>query len=141
MHYRQQQEIARDLRKSPTPAEKVLWQRLRKKAICNQKFLRQVVMRYEVESNRSGFFIVDFFCPEQNMVIEVDGDIHQRQEKYDRARDHKLKNLGCLVLRFTNDEIFFNMDNVIQTITNHLTQPPDPLPWREGEPEKFYHKS
>jgi very-short-patch-repair endonuclease len=114
MHYKEQQEIARNLRKTPTPTEKVLWQRLRKRAICNQKFLRQVIMRFEVEANRSGFFIVDFFCPEWNLVIEVDGNVHSHQVNYDSAREKILENIGCQVLRFSNDDIFFNIDNVIQ---------------------------
>lgn len=71
-------ELARELRKKPTPAEKKLWQEVRKRQLNNCKFLRQYPIIYsEKQRGKFNFFIADFYCAEKNLVIELDGRIHR----------------------------------------------------------------
>lgn len=104
---------AKTMRKEPTEAEKALWNRLKNKQIRNKIFTRQkVILGY----------IVDFYCANPRLVIEVDGSHHREPEqaKYDKHRDIALNNVGMYVLRFSNDEVLHHMDSVIQRIEKHL---------------------
>jgi very-short-patch-repair endonuclease len=100
---------AKELRFSMTPAEKLLWVRINKRQINNLQFRRQhPIYRY----------IADFYCHKAQLVIEVDGDIHRIDEiqERDEGRDYFMNELGLEVLRFTNNEIFENIDEVVQEI-------------------------
>ena len=101
--------MARDLRKNMTPAEKILWNELRRKSIGGIKFRRQHPI------NR---FIVDFFCYEAMLVIEVDGGIHLNldQKERDEMRTFILNEFGIKVIRFTNEEIIENIESVLERI-------------------------
>jgi very-short-patch-repair endonuclease len=107
--------FARRLRNGATPAERVLWRELRKNQIGGFRFRRQVAL--------SGF-IADFACYEARLVIEVDGATHSAAEEIecDAARDAKLKANGNIVLRFTNDEVFHNIEGVLETIRLKLNE-------------------
>jgi very-short-patch-repair endonuclease len=107
--------VARRLRGAPTSAERVLWRELRKKQIGAFRFRRQVVL--------CGF-IVDFACYEARLVIEVDGATHSTPQEIERdaARDARLRMAGNAVLRFTNDELFSNIDGVLETIRLRLNE-------------------
>ncbi|MCS6937071.1 MAG: DUF559 domain-containing protein [Candidatus Bipolaricaulota bacterium] len=97
---------ARQLRRSLTPAEAKLWRRLR----CRRssfKFRRQHPL---------GPFIVDFYCPSAKIVIEIDGDSHALQERYDRERTDWLNARGYRVLRFDNRDVLQNIDGVLTQI-------------------------
>jgi very-short-patch-repair endonuclease len=114
--------LARELRINPTEAEQLLWQRLRKNQLF-VKFRRQ----HAIER-----FIVDFYCHEFSLIIEIDGDIHQYQKEEDNLRQEFLEASGFKVIRFSNDEVMKNIDEVIEKIKRELT-PPLPLPAsREG---------
>ncbi len=98
---------ARELRQPQTPAEAQLWQRLRRKQMNGYYFRRQ---------HPIGNFIVDFYCAEARLIIEVDGDIHAFQEMYDANRTDWLENHGYRVIRFTNAEIFHQLEAVLEHI-------------------------
>jgi len=85
--------FARQLRKDMTDAEKLLWARLRRRALEGLRFRRQ---------HPIGPYIVDFFCAEAGLIIELDGQIHSSQERseHDRLRDAALRDHGLRVLRF-----------------------------------------
>jgi very-short-patch-repair endonuclease len=104
---------ARDLRKNMTLPEKILWSRLRSKKIKGYKFRRQ----YPVYD-----YIVDFYCDEFKLIVEVDGDIHNIAEnkEYDDKREHILKINGYQILRFTNYEIETNVNSVTQRIRTFI---------------------
>src|SRR5213075_2307472 len=87
-------ELAKDLRKNMTEAEKILWMHLRER-ISSLKFRRQ---------HPIGIYIADFYCHKIKLIIEVDGEIHDEPEtkKYDEKREKDLKELGYLIIRFTN---------------------------------------
>jgi very-short-patch-repair endonuclease len=98
--------VARSLRRSPTSAERRLWQGLRRNQLAGFLFRRQVAL---------GGFIVDFASFDARLVIEVDGATHSTDEEIarDRARLAAVAAQGFAVLRFTNDEVFHNLGGVI----------------------------
>lgn len=100
--------LARKLRKSMTPGEVLLWQRLRKRALGYQ-FHRQVPI-YE--------YIVDLFCHELMLAIEIDGKYHKHPEVSvaDLERQQELEDLGISFLRFEEMEVRLNVEQTIQTI-------------------------
>ena len=112
-------------------AEVILWQHLRDRQIVGKKFRRQVGI---------GPFIVDFYCPEMRIVIEIDGDSHfidNTQEK-DRTRDLFLSSRGFRVLRFTNTEIYDNLEYIVEKIAALIentsrNSSPDPSSQGGGE--------
>lgn len=97
-------ERRRMLRKNQTRAEKILWEKLRRKNFgC--RFLRQFGI---------GFYIADFYCPHFKLVIEVDGGYHLKKEaqEYDAERTRIIKEFGISVLRFSNDQIMNDIEFV-----------------------------
>lgn len=105
---------ARELRREMTPAKRRLWQELRGHKLGNLHFRRQQVI---------AGFIVDFFCHAKDLVIEVDGEIHQAQNEYDKERDQVLGGMGLMVLRFTNQQVFENLSQVLKSIMEHCSTP------------------
>ena len=100
-------ESARRLRETPTTAEALLWKKLRKKRLGGLKFRRQHIIHA---------FIVDFYCPQAKLVIEVDGSVHYDQEEYDRERGKFLEDLGHEVIRFRNVQMEEEIDMVLAGI-------------------------
>jgi very-short-patch-repair endonuclease len=105
--------VARSLRRNATSAERRLWQGLRREQVADFRFRRQVVL---------GGFIADFACLEARMVIEVDGATHSTAHELarDAPRSAPLAAQGYDVLRFTNDDVFHNLDGVLETIDLRL---------------------
>lgn len=103
------------LRNNPTPAENILWERLRQNQL-GEKFRRQ----HPVKD-----FIVDFYCHKQKLIIEVDGSIHRIPEvaDLDKGREFELKELVLKIIRFTNEEIFNNLNDVIRQIKDEINPP------------------
>ena len=114
-------EIARELRKNPTASEKLLWKHLRKRQLQGYKLLRQKPFVHEQRENRRYFYIADFYCAELNLVIEVDGKIHNFQKEYDYQRDLVLNGLGLRVLRIKNEELV-DMDGVLERILEFMPE-------------------
>jgi poly(A) polymerase len=106
---------AREMRRKPTEAEDSLWQALRRKQLDGLVFRRQHPI------NR---FVVDFYCPAKNLVVEVDGAIHDQSREMDRARQEFLESLGLHVLRFSNDAVLHNSDAVLNRIRAAATDIP-----------------
>lgn len=113
---------ARSLRMNGTNAELRVWFRLRSRQIGGHKFVRQAPI---------GKFIVDFVCHEQRLIIELDGGQHAIGKR-DAIRDKWLAEHGYRVLRFWNNEVFENIDGVLETIANALlvVSPPHPTSLR-----------
>jgi len=103
---------ARQLRRQPTDAERLLWSRLRNRAVDGAKFRRQTPL---------GPFIVDFFCAEARLVVEMDGGQHA-ESVADALRDAWLGANGCAVARYWNNEVLGNIDGVMQDIRARLTE-------------------
>lgn len=107
-------QFARELRQPLTPAEASLWRLLRNRNL-GFKFRRQ----HEIE-----FFIIDFYCAEVKLCIEIDGESHleKTQQDYDAARTEYLESLGRKVLRFTNNDVRFNINVVVQEILDQCNE-------------------
>ena len=103
---------ARQLRRQPTDAERLLWSRLRNRAVDGAKFRRQTPL---------GPFIVDFFCAEARLVVEMDGGQHA-ESVADALRDAWLGANGCAVARYWNNEVLGNIDGVMRDIRARLTE-------------------
>ncbi len=116
-------EKAKKMRDNPTPTEKILWEQLKSKAL-DYKFRRQHLI---------DDFIVDFVCLSKKLVIEVDGEIHNLQEEDDKKRTEILNKKGFKVIRFKNEEVIGNINGVLNTIKEILSQQPNlPLSFGEG---------
>jgi very-short-patch-repair endonuclease len=107
--------LARDLRNNQTPSEKLLWEVLRRKSLSGYKFLRQHPVFYRIDKGWIDFYIADFYCATLQLIIELDGKIHESREDYDSDRDKKLLNKGIKVLRIKNEELA-DLNNVIGII-------------------------
>nr|WP_116970817.1 DUF559 domain-containing protein [Blastomonas sp. UPD001] len=103
--------IARQMRREPTPAEEKLWQKLRHKQLLGFKFRRQ----HTIDR-----FIVDFYCGEARLVVEVDGEVHDYTQEEDAIRQDFLESLGLRVVRFRNEEVLNAIDGVVEEIVGWL---------------------
>ena len=104
-HYNKKlREFVRELRtESVSKAEKVLWKRLLSRKQTGERFLRQRPILH---------FIVDFFAPELNLIIEIDGNSHFNKGDYDRMRQDKLESLGYTIIRFSEGDVINNLGEV-----------------------------
>ena len=104
-------DYAKENRKNMTDAERVLWNEIR--ALPEVRFRRQ---------HPIGDYIADFICMKRKLIIEVDGGYHSEphQQEDDKTRTSNLKNLGYTVIRFSNEEVLFDTENVIKKIKNKL---------------------
>jgi very-short-patch-repair endonuclease len=104
---------ARTLRRTSTEAEQLLWNKLRNKKLNGFKFRRQ---------HPIAGYIADFYCHEARLIIEIDGGIHDLpdHQEYDVGRTHSLDNQGIRLIRFRNNEIIENLENVLKQIATYL---------------------
>jgi very-short-patch-repair endonuclease len=101
------QQRARELRQEMTPAEELLWSRVRNKQLHGLKFRRQHPM---------GPFIADFYCAARRLVVEIDGDIHDLHPERDAARTKQFEQYGYRVIRFRNEQVLNNIEDVLAAI-------------------------
>jgi very-short-patch-repair endonuclease len=100
---------ARQLRKAQTEGERLLWLRLRGRGLNGHKFVRQ---------EPTGPYFADFACRDSGLIIEVDGATHSNESErgHDERRTDFLNARGYRVVRVANDDIFHNLDGVLETI-------------------------
>jgi very-short-patch-repair endonuclease len=105
--------LAKQLRKNSTPAEKKLWQIVRNRNLNGRKFRRQQPIAK---------YVVDFYCHQSKLVIELEGEIHMdlEQMKYDNERNEFMVEIGLNVLRIKNEDLFDNEEKVIELIMKNL---------------------
>ena len=106
-------QTARDLRKKQTPAEDVVWELLRNRKFMDLKFRRQ---------HQIGDYVVDFYCHEHKLIVELDGGIHdtKQRQRIDQKRDRYLKSIGNTVLRFENKIVIETPDAFLSTLESHI---------------------
>src|SRR5690242_13456317 len=97
---------AKELRSDMTPAENILWQELRANKL-GVHFRRQQII---------AGFIVDFYCHQASLVVEVDGDIHDLQQEEDARREKVLIEMGLTVVRFRNEDVIKDLPRVVERI-------------------------
>ncbi len=92
-----------------TPAENRLWLQLRARQLRDLKFRRQ---------HGIGPYIVDFYCPERRLVIEIDGDVHANEEQMvrDKEREDYLKALGLQIIRYSNGDVLTNLEGIMEDL-------------------------
>ena len=107
---------ARELRKNQTNAEELLWQLLRNRQLNNLKFRRQHPI--------FPAFILDFYCNEKKIAIELDGSHHNEadQKTYDEDRTGQLSLIGIKVIRFANSEVINDTERVLQQILQNCSE-------------------
>ena len=103
---------SRELRKEMTESEKMFWNIVRNRGVNNHKFRRQQII---------DGFIVDFYCDELDLVVEIDGSVHDKKEQkdWDRDRDKILMQRGLNILRITNEDVKLNMDKIMIKISDY----------------------
>jgi len=114
-------ELARKLRDHQTEAELYLWSQLEHLKYLNVRFKRQHPVLY---------FVADFYCHKARLVIEVNGGYHDipEQYKYDKEREHELEELGLKVIRFTNEQVLFHIENSLKVIEEVIKERITPNP-------------
>ncbi len=117
-HYRPEyiKYVCRELRKHPTKSEEILWQALRNRKLAGLKFYRQ---------HPFGRSVVDFYCHEKRLVVEIDGGIHRKTDiqEYDRMRQEMIEGYGVRFYRCTSEDVENNLDSVLEGILEVGTHP------------------
>lgn len=105
----------KQLRNAATPAEATLWKMVQKSQLMGRKFRRQ---------HSIGPYIVDFYCPSERLIVELDGAVHAdpARRDYDDERRQFLTEKGLTVLRFNNEDVFDQPDLVCAAIVRHLDE-------------------
>jgi very-short-patch-repair endonuclease len=107
--------LARKMRSNPTSAEKKFWEYIRDRKFMNIKFRRQHPFYFDYLGKET-FYIVDFYSSEEKIVIEIDGKIHNFTKQKDKERTDILNLLGLRVIRFKNDEVENNIEEVLKKL-------------------------
>ena len=116
--------LARQMRCEPTPAEKKLWEKVKNKQLLGFKFRRQ----HTIDR-----FIVDFYCGQARLIVEVDGSVHEYTQEEDAIRQEYLESLELRVIRFTNSEVLNSVEMVVEQIAVELgNRNPTPQPPPRG---------
>ena len=107
--------LRQNLRNNMPPAEKILWNKLKGKQLEKYKFRRQ----HSIDE-----FILDFYCPQAELAIEIDGDSHYEDDspKYDAERSRKIESHGIRIIRFTNNEVYDSLNGVVDQILKQLKE-------------------
>jgi len=121
MKYYEIKKLASRLRRNQTPSEKLLWSSIRNRQLYGRKFNRQHPIIYESNKNEHFFFIPDFYCDKEKLIIEVDGGIHINQTERDKHRDEILKDNGYKVLRINNIELL-DIEEVLMRIAQEFAR-------------------
>lgn len=116
-----EKENRRRLRQEQTFAEKIVWTHLRNRQLIGYKFRRQ----YSIDK-----FIIDFYCPELKLAIEIDGNIHEVKDVKirDAERQKYIENYNVVFLRITNEELLGNPNKAFQKIENKIKELINPSP-------------
>ena len=132
-HWHLLKEFSKENRKNQTEAETIIWNQVR-----DSKLGHKVRRQHAI-----GVFIADFVCLDKRLVIEVDGDYHNQTKEYDQARTEFLNSEGFSVIRFTNNEVLNNLQDVISSIKTSFDNAPSiartsPSPAEKGQGDEAY---
>jgi very-short-patch-repair endonuclease len=113
--------VRKNLRNNMTPAEVMIWSKLKGKQLLGYKFRRQ---------HGVGKYIVDFYCAELKLIVEIDGDVHgfSAQIKKDKERQKYLENLNFIVKRYQNDDVLLNLNGVADDLYRFCQNRTTPCP-------------
>jgi len=111
--------ICRELRKNQTVAEKIFREAVRNRKFRGLKFYRQYPLFFDYIGKET-FYVADFYCFEKRFIVEIDGIIHNYQKERDTYRTFIIQMLGIDVIRFKNEEIEKNIQQVLKKLENWL---------------------
>ncbi len=117
---------AREMRRQPTGSESLLWSALRNRRLAGRKFRRQ---------HPVGRFILDFYCHEVRLAVEVDGQVHETQREADRERQQILASMGIRFLRLPAALIESDLPAALAAIEEALSPGPSPAQRERGDPQ------
>ena len=103
--------LASELRQRSTKSEAILWAALRDRKLVGRKFRRQVPI---------GAFVLDFYCAEERLAIEIDGGIHRSQQDADTLRQEGIETLNIRFVRVSSEQVEKDLSSVLQTIQSHF---------------------
>jgi very-short-patch-repair endonuclease len=106
-------QFARSLRQNQTETEKIVWNLLRNKGLYGLKFRRQHVIEG---------FVVDFYCHEYKLALEIDGKVHEKQKEYDTLRETIIANKGISFIRMKNEDIQNNIEMIKEKIKERIME-------------------
>lgn len=123
--WKSMKDVRFELRENMTRAEELLWEKLKKKSIHNLRFRRQ---------HGIGPYVADFYHAKSMTIIEVDGSVHEEIDviKHDKMREEFLLARGYKVVRITNEEIFNDLEKVLNLIYSSVTSE-EPIPLLRGQ--------
>jgi len=116
-------ERAKSMRSNLTPAEQKLWLALRANRFENRQFTRQAIIAP---------YIVDLASKAARLILEIDGDTHSAEDRYDTRRTEFLESLGYRVIRFSNPDVMGNIEGVLSVIAQALRDAPSSQPSCQG---------
>ena len=115
--------LAREMRKNSTEAEKYFWSKVRNRKLLGLKWNRQYVIECRRGLIGKKYYIADLHCHSLKLVVEIDGQIHETQETEDLMRTDELNTFGFQVLRFSNNQVINNWNDVEKCIRDlYITQ-------------------
>ncbi len=117
---------ARQMRKEPTRSESLLWSALRNRRLASRKFRRQ---------HPVGRFILDFYCQEERLAVEVDGPVHETKRQADGERQQILESMGIRFLRLSAALIESDLPAALAAIEEALSPGPSPAQRERGDPQ------
>jgi crossover junction endodeoxyribonuclease RuvC len=119
------------MRKNPTQAEAVLWTKLRSRRFYGLKFRQQAVFFG---------FVVDFYCPARLLIVEVDGSWHDDRKAYDDQRTKRIEEAGFKVIRFDNEDVLENIQEVLAEIRRVAQEQLRSMPLRKNRARCSRHE-
>lgn len=108
--------LAREMRKNPTKAEDFFWEKVRDRRLFGLKWNRQFIIQCPMDSIFTKFYISDFHCHKLKLIIELDGQIHLKQQQEDHIRTEHICEFGFTMMRFTNEQVLNQWDEVENSI-------------------------
>lgn len=121
MRYKTILDLARHMRANPTPAENYFWNKVKNRSFFGFKFYRQYIVESANFNGDKSFFIGDFYCHNRKVIIELDGKIHLQQLEYDKLREADLIEMGFIIIRFKNEEVLNNWNEVGEILLKEIS--------------------
>lgn len=112
--------LARKMRRNSTPAEDFFWEKVRDRRLFGLKINRQFIIICQISPTFKKFYIADFHCHQHKLIIELDGQIHLRQEAEDMLRTEHMEMHGFRVVRFTNEQVLNHWDEVERILKEYI---------------------
>ncbi|MEO6131905.1 MAG: endonuclease domain-containing protein [Saprospiraceae bacterium] len=112
--------LAREMRKKSTKAEDYFWEKVRNRKLFGLKWNRQFIIQCPIDPFFTKYYISDFHCHRLRLIVELDGQIHLKQQEEDLIRTERMNQWGYTVIRFSNEEVLEHWDEVEEKLKEYL---------------------